>query len=427
MPGEAPSGGLSGWLRMLEARHPAAIDLGLDRVEAVRAQMELRLDMPVVLVGGTNGKGSVCAMLAAFLRAGGARTGCYTSPHILRFSERVAVDGEPASDDDLLDAFEKVEAAREAAGESLTYFEFTTLAAAQIFADRRCDAAILEVGLGGRLDAVNIFEPSVSAVSSLGIDHQEFLGGTLESIAKEKAGIFRLGKPAVSGDGSAPLVQAARNIGADLRVLGRDFHAKPAEEGAGWRYEGRRRLYNLPLPAMRGTHQLRNAATAIAALESLPESLWPGAGGVRRGLHEASAPARAQVLPGAPPIVLDVAHNVAAAEALERTLFDMGYFPQTAAVLGMQPNKDAEGFARALARRIDVWHVAQPRGGGMDAAALAAAVRAGGGSDIVECESVSEASARARDCCGESGRILVTGSFMTVADFMQNESPDAGG
>ena len=188
---------LGGWLRALAARHPRDIDLGLERVEKARAALKLSLPMPTAIVGGTNGKGSVCATLAAILREGGMRVGAYTSPHLLRFNERVRVDGEDADDKTLLAAFDEVEKARAACNVSLTYFEFTTLAAAWIFADSNVEAAILEVGLGGRLDAVNIFEPSAAAVSNVALDHQEFLGDDIASIASEKGGIF---SPRYSGD-----------------------------------------------------------------------------------------------------------------------------------------------------------------------------------------------------------------------------------
>ena len=410
---------LGGWLRALAARHPRDIDLGLERVEKARAALKLSLPMPTAIVGGTNGKGSVCATLAAILREGGMRVGAYTSPHLLRFNERVRVDGEDADDKTLLAAFDEVEKARAACNVSLTYFEFTTLAAAWIFADSNVEAAILEVGLGGRLDAVNIFEPSAAAVSNVALDHQEFLGDDIASIAREKGGIFRRDIPAIVGDSHPPpeLLESAEKTGAMLRVAGRDFVGR--REGNVWHYLGRRRLYNLPTPAMRGEHQIANAATALAVLESMPDALWPGIGAVRQGLHAAAAEGRGQIFPGRPPVVVDVAHNPAAAMSLEKMLFAMGYFPQTSAVLGMAARKDAAGFARALSRRIDHWFVARPEGGDLSAASLAAEVEKAGGR-ATACESVAEAAAKARDFCGESGRMVITGSFMTVADYLRH-------
>lgn len=418
MTDDAPRG-VDEWLRALSLRHPRAIDMGLARAEKVRAALNLRLPMPSATVGGTNGKGSVCALADAILRAGGFRTGLYTSPHLLHFRERIRINGEAVSDRVLLAAFEKVEHARAECRESLTYFEFTTLAAALVFSDAEVDAAILEVGLGGRLDAVNLFPPMAAAVTNIGLDHQEFLGDSLDSIAAEKAGIFRRDRPAIVADAEAPasLFAAAEKIGADLRVCGRDFSAQTS--GAGWHYRGRRELFSLPFPAMRGRHQIINAAAAIALLEGMPEDLWPGAGAVRGGLHSAAAPGRAQVLPGVPTTVLDVAHNAEAAAALERTLFDMGYYPKTAAVLGMLARKNAADFARALHRRVDKWFVARPEEGDEDAETIARGVAAAGGSAQV-CDSVSAAVHLAREYCGNDGRIAITGSFMTVADYMRN-------
>ena len=412
-------GDVDEWLRVLSFRHPRAIEMGLARAEKVRAEMDLHLPMPAAVIGGTNGKGSVCILAEAMLRAGGARVGLYTSPHLLHFRERIRINGEPIANEILLTAFQKVEKARAQSGESLTYFEFTTLAAALAFSESELDAVILEVGLGGRLDAVNLFPSAVAAVTNAGLDHQEFLGDTLDEIAFEKAGIFRRGCPAIVADANAPrsLLSAAEEIGSELRVRGRDFDAEIS--GAEWQYRGRRSLFSLPIPAMRGRHQINNAAAAIAILESLPANLWPGAGAVRRGLHSAVLPGRAQVLPGAPMTVLDVAHNAEAAIALEKMLFDMGFYPKTAAVLGMMARKNPANFARALHRRVDKWFVAAPEEGDADPAETARAVREAGGQAEV-CDSVAAAADAARAFCGNDGRIVVTGSFMTVADYMRN-------
>ena len=421
--GAFSSASLSEWLDELSVRHPAGIELGLERTEAVRRAMDLVLPMPVAVVGGTNGKGSVCAMLSAMLRRGGARTGRYMSPHVSRFNERICVDGAEADDAALLSAFARVESARAGVGAPLTYFEFITLAAALVFADAGADVAVLEVGLGGRLDAVNVFPARAAAVTNIGLDHREFLGSTAAEIAREKAGIFRFGCPAVVGDSRAPpeLFAEAEKRGAKLYAAGRDFSVERA--GNGWHYRGRRDLFNLPAPAMRGAHQIANAACAVALLENLPEHLWPGTGAVRLGLHDASAPGRGEVLPGRPAAVLDAAHNTEAAAALERMLFDMGYYPRTAAVLGMMARKDAAGFARALNRRVDAWFAVCPRGGDVPAETLAETVRKTG-ARAEACGSMKEAAARARAYCGESGRRVVTGSFTTVADYIGHISDE---
>ncbi len=414
------SGTVAEWLEVLAARHPVEIDLGLARVETARRALDLNLTMPVAAVGGTNGKGSVCAMLHEMLRAGGTRAGCYASPHVMQFNERICADGAAADDKTLLAAFARVEQTRAACGVSLTYFEFITLAAAHIFAEAKLDAAVLEVGLGGRLDAVNIFSADAAAVTNIGLDHEEFLGSETDGIAREKAGIFRRGRPAVIGDPNAPpaLLAEAEKAGAEVILAGREFKTERA--GNAWHYRGRRDLFNLPVPAMRGAHQIANAACAIALLENLPEELGPGTGAVRRGLHAAAAPGRAQVLPGLPARVLDVAHNAAAA-ALERMLFDMGYFPRTAAVWGMLARKRPGDFVRALNRRVDRWYAVCPEGGDVSAETLAAAAEDAGGK-AEACASMAEAEARARDYCGGSGRIVITGSFTTVADYMRHVS-----
>lgn len=413
---------LADWLRHAQSVHSQNIALGLDRVDAVRAAMDLTLPMPVVLVGGTNGKGSVCAFAEAALAEGGLVPGCFASPHLLRFNERMRVGGIPAPDDDIAAAYARVEAARRRAGQALTYFEFSALAAADIFARRRCDCAIMEVGLGGRLDAVNIFPPAVSVVTNIGTDHVEFLGPTRAHIAREKAGILRPGVPAVFGDDDLPdeLIQQAQNIGAVVRRFGRDFAARPVSSEA-WRFDGKRKLPDLPAPLMRGAHQLKNAATAVAALEELPGELWPGATGIRRGLRTAALPGRAQILPGRPTTVVDVAHNREAAAALERLLFHQGFFPRTAAIVGMFARKDAGAFVRALTKRVDLWIAAQPADGDRPAEQLAEAIRREGGE--AECApSTAAAFARARAFCGEDGRIVVAGSFPMAADFMQAQA-----
>ena len=381
--------------------------------------MKLEFRCPVVLVGGTNGKGSVCVLADEMLRSGGVRVCRYTSPHLLRFHERICINGEPVSDSQLLHAFAQVERAREASGQSLTYFEFTTLAAAWIFSQVKTDVVLLEVGLGGRLDAVNLFAPDVSLVTNIGMDHQEFLGDTLDQIATEKAGIFRPDCPAIIADANAPvsLTDAAQDLKAKLYRAGQEYHAEVA--GSVWHYRGRRELFNLPMPAMRGRHQVANAAASLALLENLPEHLWPGTGAVRQGLHSARLSGRAQVLPGAPVTVLDVAHNAEAAMVLERMLFDMGYFPKTAAVLGMLSRKDPKQFAEVLQRRVDMWYIARPQGGDAAAEEVAQAVAAAGG-QVQVCDTIASAARAAREYCGESGRIVVTGSFMTVADYIEN-------
>ncbi len=410
---------LDEWLRFVERQHPQAIALGLERVSEVRARLGLAFGCPLITVTGTNGKGSTCAMLEAILRAAGWRTGLYTSPHLLRYNERVRIDGVEVDDRALAEAFAAVEAAR--AGIPLTYFEFGTLAAAWLFARERLDAVVLEVGLGGRLDAVNVFDPDCAVLTSVGIDHVEHLGATREEIGREKAGIFRAGRPAVVSDPNPPknVLEAARALGARLLLLGRDFGYR--EEGAQWLYweaEGRR--VTLAHPALRGAAQLRNAAAAIAALGTLRDRLPVEMGAVRRGLAAVSLPGRFQVLPGSPRLILDVAHNPQAAEALAENLAASGAAAGTLAVFGMLRDKDIRGVARALAPCIARWHLASlPGPRGADASRLARALaQAGVRASATEHASVAAALAAARGDAGDDDRIVVFGSFLTVAAAM---------
>jgi dihydrofolate synthase/folylpolyglutamate synthase len=395
--------------------------MGLDRVVAVLGRLDANVTWPVITVTGTNGKGSTSAMLEAMLRAAGYRTGLYTSPHLMRYNERVRFDGREAADDDLVRALNVVEDARTAVGEPvpLTYFEFGTLAALWLFARHAPDALVLEVGLGGRLDAVNAIDADVAIVTSVDLDHRDFLGDTRESVGGEKAGIFRAGRVAVCGDRDPPhsLVDAAERIGARLLVAGRDFDA--IAEGTQWRYRGPRGdRYGLPHPALRGRYQLDNAACAITALDALRERLPVSANAVRDGLVGVELAGRFQVLPGRPTRVLDVAHNPHAARALADALGSMGYHPRTLAVFAMLADKDIDGVAAALRDRVDAWYVAPlpgPRGASGEALAAALA-RAGVPADRIVVErDVAHAWRTARGEAHEADRIVAFGSFLTVA------------
>ena len=402
--------------------------MGLARVADVAARMAIRIDGPVVTVGGTNGKGSTSAMLEAMYRHAGFRTGLYMSPHLSRFNERVRIDGVEAGDDALAAAFDAVETARAAgdaaAATSLTYFEFSTLAALRLFAAARLDVLILEVGLGGRLDAVNIIDADVGVVTSVDIDHVDYLGPTREAIGREKAGIFRTGRQAICGDPDPPgtLVAHAAAISAPLWRIGHDY--RYVAEATQWRYEGPYGArHGLPVPALRGRHQLGNAATALAALDALRERLPVPAGAVREGLVHVELPGRFQVLPGRPTIVLDVAHNPHAAHVFAAALGTMGFHPRTFAVFGMLADKDIEGVAAALAARIDRWYVAPlPSPRGASAARVAAALAAAGvAPDAVhEHASIADAFAAARSDANETDRIAAFGSFLTVAAVLES-------
>jgi dihydrofolate synthase/folylpolyglutamate synthase len=413
---------LDDWLAYISAQHPSSIALGLERVREVALRMGLVTPgaAPTLAVGGTNGKGSTCAFLERILLEAGYRVGLYTSPHLLRYNERVRLAGAEVDDEPLVAAFERVEAAR---GETpLTYFEFGTLAALAVFAERPVEVAILEVGLGGRLDAVNIVDADCAVVASVDLDHQAFLGADRESIGFEKAGIFRAGRPAIFGDLDPParLVAHARDIGADLQVLGRDFRYEASERQ--WDFIGRagaRR--SLPLPALRGRWQLRNASAALAALDALCARLPVSLGEVKRGLTLVRLPGRLQVLPGRPAVVLDVAHNPQAARALADGLGDMGYFENTLAVFAMLGDKDIGGVVDAARARIDRWYAASADAERAAPTARIAEVLAERGLGAVtrSFATVAAALEAARRDAGPNDRIVVFGSFTTVAEALR--------
>lgn len=412
---------LPDWLAWIERQHPASIAMGLDRVIAVRDALGLKPAFPLITVGGTNGKGSTCRILDAILQQAGYRVGTYTSPHLLDYNERVRIGGRDASDADLVRAFAAVEAARAALNLPLTYFEFGTLAALWLFAESRVDAAVLEIGLGGRLDAVNAFDADVAVLVSVGIDHQEYLGDTREKIGWEKAHIFRPGRPAVCADADPPrtVIEHAATIGAPLLLIGRDFSC--SMEPQQWRYQGPRGTrHGLPPPALRGAAQLVNASAAITALELMHERLPVSAGAIRAGLVHVENPGRFQVLPGRPAIVLDVAHNPHAAEALALNLVQMTGYPRTLAVFSMLSDKDVAGVARCLRGHVDHWFVAPlPGPRGSDVAPLLQALRDAGVTAPVEaCASIENACQQATRSAGGGDRILAFGSFLTVAAAM---------
>ncbi len=411
---------LAAWLAYLETLHPKAIAMGLDRVAAVYVKMSAGLASPVVTVTGTNGKGSTCALLESVLRCGGHRTGLYTSPHLVRYNERVKIGGLALGDEALVAAFNAVEDAR--GGIALTYFEYGTLAALWSFARAGLDVAILEVGLGGRLDAVNIVDADVAVVTSVDLDHMDYLGPTREDIGREKAGIFRTGQPVVCADPDPPaaLLAQAQSLGARVVQIGRDYGYVAAErQWQFWGPGGRR--HGLPYPALRGTYQLANAATALAALDLLRERLHVGAGAIRDGLVTVELEGRFQVLPGRPAIVLDVAHNPHAARALSATLGTMGYFPETLAVFGMLADKDLAAVVATVRPRIDRWYVATlpgPRGASAEQLAAVLARADVAPHAIRTFADVTSALAAARETASEADRIVVFGSFLTVAEAL---------
>lgn len=417
---------LEAWLRHIERVHPRSIEMGLTRVGLVKRALGLDPEFSVITVGGTNGKGSVCAMLEAILAKAGYRVGCYTSPHLLRYNERVRIGRAEALDAALCEALAAVERAR---GEiPLTYFEFGTLAAMQLFVAAKVEVAILEVGLGGRLDAVNAFDNDCAVIASVALDHMEYLGDTREAIGFEKAGIFRPGMPSVCGDPEPPesVGRHAQDMGADLWQIGRDYGYRA--DKLQWSYWSRRgKRHGLPYPALRGAYQLQNASAALAALDALAGKLPVSMGEVRSGLLELELPARFQVLPGRPAVVLDVAHNPHAAAALAANLAHMGSYRATYAVFAMLKDKDVAGVIRAVKDRIDVWFAAgieEPRGS--SAEEMARALQSEGVAGQVRTFATpADAYAAACQEAGENDRIIAFGSFYTVAGVLRERSRSA--
>jgi dihydrofolate synthase/folylpolyglutamate synthase len=421
-------------LARIERLHPKGIELGLDRVREVATRMRLALPGTKIVVAGTNGKGSTCAMLESILLAAGYRVACYTSPHLVRFNERARLDGVPASDAALVEQLDAVEAAR--GDVSLTYFEYTTLAILKLFERAAPDALVLEIGLGGRLDAVNLVDADCAIVCCIDIDHAEFLGDTREKIGWEKAHVYRTGRPAICTDPVPPqsLTDYATGIGADLWRFGRDFNY--AGDRQQWSYGGRgQRRNSLAYPALRGANQLLNASGVLAALESLRDRLPVTAGAVRQGFATVELPGRFQVLAGRPAVVLDVAHNPHAVAHLAANLDGMGFFPRTWAVFGMLGDKDVAGCIAHLRDRVDHWLcVDLPGPRGTRAGTLARHLRGcgiepGQGADAertIECfGSPVQALAAAKGRADENDRIVVFGSFLTVADVLVSRERSA--
>ncbi len=444
---------LAAWLSHLESLHPKTIALGLERVAQVKQRLNLNPDFPLIIVGGTNGKGSVCAMLEAILHAAGYKVGCYTSPHLLDYNERVRIAKQQASDAELCASFAEIERVRDEI--PLTYFEFGTLAAMQCFIAHKVDVAILEVGLGGRLDAVNVFDADVSVVTSVDIDHVDYLGDTREKIAFEKAGIFRHDRVAICADSDVPqaLRKHTSDIGAQLWCVGSEFgfvlptpararvgeaHGThtismvkslpqaplPEDEGLSsgqWNYFGKTGGRSaLPYPALRGEFQLSNASAVLAALDAVQAQLPVTMQAVRRGLTEVELTGRFQFVPGKPQLILDVAHNPHAARSLAQNLSKLPP-TKTYAVVAMLKDKDMAGVVQALREEVDVWLAAgidAPRGA--TAQELTDVLKnAQLRGEVVGCSSIANALDEASKRAGENDRIAAFGSFYTVAEVMR--------
>ena len=417
---------LDEWLAHCERLHPKTIDLTLQRVTSVRERLGLRFQVPVVAVAGTNGKGSSCAMMESIARQAGYRVGLYIKPHLVRFEERCRINGQSVQAQALLPHFAAVEAAR---GDiTLTYFEFTTLAIMRALSLAELELVILEVGLGGRLDAVNAVDADCALITSIDLDHMDYLGPDRESIGFEKAGILRSGKPAVVSDPMPPasLLRHAQALGVDLWLVGRDFsHSGDRQQ---WSWAGRTRRHNaLAYPALRGANQLLNASGVLAVFEALRERLPVSAQAVRSGLATVELAGRFQIVPGQPALVLDVAHNPQAAAALAFNLDQMGFFPRTHAVFGAMHDKDIPGMLSRLAPLVDRWYLCDlPLPRAATAQDLAAMVKAAVArlDAAPSCHESPAAALRAALAVADpADRIVVFGSFLCVGGVLKDGVP----
>jgi dihydrofolate synthase / folylpolyglutamate synthase len=417
---------LDAWLAHCEQLHPKSIDMTLQRVGSVRERLGLRFDVPVITVAGTNGKGSSCAMLESIARHAGYRTGLYIKPHLVHFEERCRIGGQSVTAEELLPHFAAVEAAR--GDVSLTYFEFTTLAIMRALSLAELDVVILEVGLGGRLDAVNTVDGDCALITSIDLDHMDYLGPDRESIGFEKAGILRAGRPAVISDPVPPasVLRHAADIGADLWLVGRDFnHSGDRQQ---WSWSGRGRRHNaLAYPALRGANQLLNASGVLAVFEALRERLPITAQAVRNGLATVELPGRFQIVPGQPVLVLDVAHNPHAAAALAFNLDQMGFYPRTHAVFGAMHDKDIAGMVTRLAALVDRWYLSDlPLPRAASAEELERTLRAMLPTQAEPPSrhgSPSEALRAALAAADPADRIVVFGSFLCVGGVLKDGVP----
>lgn len=414
---------LADWLRWQETLHPNTIDLGLGRMQRTLRRLGWQQPRyPVITVAGTNGKGSTVALTSQILRAAGHRVGTFTSPHLIRYNERIVIDGLEVSDEALVAAFERIDAAR--GTDTLTFFEFNTLAALLVFDDAGVDAIVLEVGLGGRLDSVNAVDADVAIVTSIALDHCDWLGPDVESIGREKAGIFRSGKPAIFGSREMPasIDAVATELGTPLYRLGQDFNWR--HDGEGWFWRGRHSSYSrLPRPALQGELQFDNASAVLCALECLSSQLPISREAIETGLRNVTLPGRFQVVQTSEPAVewiLDVAHNPAAAQALAGQLASRAARGRTIAVCGILGDKDIESIAATLRDSFDQWIVV-----GLQSAravpvdGLVLRLSNAGARVTKTAAGVAEGCEAAQALAKEGDRVVVFGSFLTVGPALE--------
>lgn len=420
---------LQEWLNYCEQLHTKGIDLGLERTQRVRDVLELEFKCPTIVVAGTNGKGSTCAMLESILSCAGYRVGVFTSPHLMHFEERCRINDQVVAEADFVPHFAAVEVAREQAGNiSLSYFEFTTLAILHFMSQQKLDAAVLEVGLGGRLDAVNIIDSDCAVITCIGIDHIEYLGSDRNGIGFEKAGVMRPRKPVVSGDPAPPesIAKYALEIGADLWQFGKDFKTEVRESS--WSWLGRNmKLEELPKPSLQGSNQFLNAAGVLAALEALQDKLPVQVEHIHEGLTTTVLAGRFQTIAQKPTVILDVGHNPHAAKALVENLKGMDRtYTKTFAVFGGMHDKDLQGVLEIMAPCVDRWFFTDlPLPRAISATNLEILWK-----DVceklkfaVESKSYPTPFRALQEACqevGEDGRVIVFGSFFTVGGVLEH-------
>jgi len=411
---------LKDWLGYIESIHPSTIDLTLERIKVVVERLNLDISFSIITVGGTNGKGSTCAILESIYKEAGYKVGCYTSPHFLHFNERIKIQANPVSDDLICEAFTKIESIRKEI--SLTYFEYGTIAAMIIFADADLDIAILEVGLGGRLDAVNVFDSDCAIVTSIDLDHMDYLGHTREAIGFEKAGIYRANKIAICGDFDPPqsLIKYCESIHAELKMIGKDFAYEAHHDSFDFSIESSF-VMNIILPKLQGDFQLANASSALMAVKIMEDQLPLTETSIQQGIASALLPGRFQEVKINPSLILDVAHNPHAAKSLRDNLRTHIVSGKTIAVFSILRDKDILGVVAAVSLDIDAWYIAEienERAANIDTICKAIQ-KVNPSAHIVTFKNIQEAYQFASNEVERNDRIIAFGSFYTVADIMK--------
>ena len=411
---------LTDWLGYIESIHPSTIDLTLERIKIVIERLNLDISFPILTVGGTNGKGSTCSILESIYKEAGYKVACYTSPHFLNFNERIKIQALAVSDEVICEAFSRIESARE--GVTLTYFEYGTIAAMIIFSEAHVDVAILEVGLGGRLDAVNVFDADCAIVTTVDLDHMDYLGHTREAIGFEKAGIYRTEKTAICGDFDPPqsLINYAEFIHADLKIIGKDFGYEAHHDSFDFLIDSTF-VMNLPLPKLQGDFQLANATNALMAVKAMEDKLPLTEISIQKGIALTLLPGRFQEVKKMPSLIFDVAHNPQAARSLSHNLKTHVVPGKTIAVFSILKDKDIFGVINVLNLDIDDWFIAEIQN---ERAASIETIsntiqKINPSAHIETFKNIQEAYQFASKEVRRNDRIIVFGSFFTVADIMK--------